>query len=53
MGRAVTMLRPAGSVEIGGRRYDCLSEAEVIDAGSAVEVVKVSGLKVFVKKTER
>jgi membrane-bound serine protease (ClpP class) len=48
-GVAVTMLRPAGSIEIGGRRVDALSEAEVIDAGTRVEVVRVAGLKVFVK----
>jgi membrane-bound serine protease (ClpP class) len=48
-GTAVTMLRPAGSVEIGGRRIDALSEAEVIDPGTKVEVVRVAGLKVFVK----
>lgn len=48
-GVALTMLRPAGSIEIGGRRVDALSEAEVIDAGTRVEVVRVSGLKVFVK----
>jgi membrane-bound serine protease (ClpP class) len=43
------MLRPAGSVDVGGRRIDALSEAEVIDAGTRVEVVRVAGLKVFVK----
>ena len=48
-GTAVTMLRPAGSIEIGGRRIDALSEAEVIDAGAMVEVLRVSGMKVFVK----
>ena len=48
-GVAVTMLRPAGSIEIGGQRIDALSEAEVIDAGAEVEVLRVCGLKVFVK----
>ena len=48
-GVAMTMLRPAGSVEIGGRRIDAMSEADVIDAGTRVEVMQVSGLKVIVR----
>jgi len=48
-GVAVTTLRPAGSIEIGGRRIDALAESEVIDTGATVEVLRVSGLKVFVK----
>jgi len=49
-GVAMTMLRPAGSIEIDGCRIDAMSEADVIDAGTRVEVLKVSGMKVIVKQ---
>jgi membrane-bound serine protease (ClpP class) len=48
-GVAMTVLRPAGSVEIRGRRVNCVSEAEVIGAGTAVEVIRVAGSRVVVK----
>ena len=48
-GVALTLLRPAGSVDIGGKIVDALSESEQIEAGREVEVIRVSGLKVFVK----
>ncbi len=48
-GVAVTLLRPAGSVEVLGQRIDALSEADVIEPGTPIEVVRVNGLKVFVK----
>ena len=48
-GVALTMLRPAGSIEIAGKLVDALSESEVIESGSRVEVIRVTGLKVFVK----
>ena len=48
-GVAVTVLRPAGVVEIEGERLDSMSEAEVIDAGTPVEVIRVVGTKVIVK----
>jgi membrane-bound serine protease (ClpP class) len=48
-GVAMTVLRPAGSVEIRGRRVSCVSEAEVIGAGTAVEVIRVAGSRVVVK----
>ncbi len=49
-GVAITTLRPAGSIEIQGQRINAISESEVIDAGAAVEIMQVSGLKVFVKR---
>ena len=51
-GVALTLLRPAGSVEVDGERIDALSEAEVIEAGTRVEVVQVIGMKVMVKRVE-
>ena len=48
-GVATTFLRPAGACEIEGQRIDCVSEAEVIPAGTSIEVVRVIGLRVIVK----
>lgn len=48
-GVALTMLRPAGSVELDDRRIDCVSESDIIYPGTPVEVIRVSGLKVIVK----
>jgi len=49
-GTAVTLLRPAGAVEIEGRRIDCVAESEIIEAGSRVRVQRVAGMKVIVAK---
>ncbi len=48
-GLAATFLRPSGSVEIAGARIDAISESDIIEPGTPVEVIKVSGLKVIVK----
>jgi len=48
-GITMTTLRPAGSVELEGRRIDCMSESEVIPPNTPVEVLRVAGLKVIVK----
>jgi len=51
-GVALTLLRPVGTVEIEGRRYDCLTEGEYIPSGSKVIVTKVVGNKIFVRKIQ-
>ena len=38
-GVAMTLLRPAGSVEIDGRRIDAVSESDMIEADTRVEVM--------------
>ncbi len=48
-GVAQTLLRPAGSIEIDGKRIDALAESDMIPAGTPVEVLKVNGMKVIVK----
>lgn len=48
-GVALTLLRPAGSIEINGDRIDAVSESEMLPAGTPVEVIRISGLKVIVK----
>jgi len=47
-GVATTPLRPAGAVELGGRRVDVVTEGQFVDAGAAVEVVAVEGARVVV-----
>ena len=48
-GTAMSMLRPAGTVELDGRRIDAVSESEIIYPNTPVEVIRVNGLKVIVK----
>lgn len=49
-GTAVTDLRPAGSVDIDGVKFDVISDGEYIPRGTKVEIFKVSGVKLLVKK---
>ena len=49
LGRAMTALRPAGMVEFGGRRVDCLTEGMMIDAGQMVRCIDVQGANVIVR----
>lgn len=49
LGRALTPLRPAGTVEIGGLRVDAVSEGEFIPPGTMVRVVRVTGGRVTVR----
>jgi membrane-bound ClpP family serine protease len=48
-GVAMTMLRPAGTIDIGSHRIDAVSESEIIYPNTPVEVIRVVGLKVIVK----
>lgn len=47
-GHATSPLRPAGIAEIEGQRVDVVSEGEHIDAGQAIEVIRVDGNRVVV-----
>jgi membrane-bound serine protease (ClpP class) len=49
-GVAVGTLRPAGIAEIDGLRVDVVSVGEFIKPGTAVEVVRVDGNRVVVKR---
>ncbi|NRT88746.1 NfeD family protein [Clostridium beijerinckii] len=51
-GVAVTDLRPTGSVDIDGVKFDVISEGEYIRKGTNVEIFKVSGVKLLVKKSK-
>ncbi|MEJ7931794.1 nodulation protein NfeD [Ramlibacter sp. AN1015] len=49
-GRVWSVLRPAGIVEIDGTRYDVVSNGEMIEAGEAVEVLRVDGNRIVVRR---
>lgn len=49
-GRAWSVLRPAGIAEIDGHRVDVVSEGELIEAGQPVEVIRVDGNRIVVKR---
>lgn len=51
-GTTITDLRPAGSVDIDGVKFDVISDGEYISAGSNIEIFKVSGVKLLVKKVK-
>ncbi len=51
-GVSATPLRPAGIVEIGGRRIDAMTDGAFIEAGKAVAVVRVEGLRIVVAERE-
>ena len=48
-GVAITNLRPAGAAEVGGKRVDVVTDGEMIDKGTRVEVVEVEGNRVVVR----
>lgn len=49
-GVALTALRPAGKIEIDGRRIDVLAESGYVEAGDAVSVIKAGGSRVVVRR---
>ncbi|WP_018084677.1 NfeD family protein [Desulfurispora thermophila] len=51
-GRAVTPLRPAGIMELGGQRFDVVTGGEYIPVGSQVQVVSLTGGKIVVRRAE-
>lgn len=51
-GRALTFLRPAGKAEIGGDRFDVISQGEFIEKDTAVVVIAIEGNRVIVARKE-
>jgi membrane-bound serine protease (ClpP class) len=48
-GRASSPLRPAGIADIEGARVDVVSEGELIEPGTPVEVIRVDGNRIVVR----
>ena len=52
VGKALSPLRPSGSVEFDGRRVDAMTEGTMIDSGVWVRCVDVKGGNVVVREME-
>jgi membrane-bound serine protease (ClpP class) len=50
-GRASTPLHPAGIAEIEGERVDVVSDGELVEPGQLIEVIRVDGNRIVVRKT--
>ena len=48
-GRTLTVLRPAGMAELGGRRVDVVTRGEFLEKDSLVEVVETAGGRIVVR----
>ena len=48
-------LSPAGSVQLGGEQWsaELVDEGQVVGGGTKVEVVRVEGLKLYVRKADQ
>ncbi|MBZ0200035.1 MAG: nodulation protein NfeD, partial [Ignavibacteriaceae bacterium] len=49
-GIALTTLRPAGSAEFNGKKYDVVAEWDYIERGRKILVLRVEGIKVVVQE---
>lgn len=49
-GKAITKLRPTGTAEINGEKYDVITDGEFISDGSPIKVVKVEGFRIIVEE---
>lgn len=51
-GITLSMLRPSGTVQIGDRRIDVITEGEFIPKGTKVKVIKVEGFRIVVARVD-
>jgi membrane-bound serine protease (ClpP class) len=51
-GTAVSPLRPAGIAHIDGKRVDVVSQGEWIDAGAPIDVIRVDGNRIVVRRRQ-
>lgn len=52
-GKAISLLRPAGTCDFDGVRLDVVTEGDFIDEGSNVKIIKVEGRRIVVAKTKK
>lgn len=50
IGITVTELRPSGFINIEGERLDALSDEGFISSGASIQVIRVEGSKIFVRR---
>ena len=48
-GTAISVLRPSGEAKIGDCRYDVMTEGEMIEKGTPIEVRRVEGNRIVVR----
>jgi len=53
IGQALSALRPAGVVDFGGRRVDCITEGLMVAQGQTVRCVDVKAGRVIVRPVEK
>lgn len=51
-GKAVTPLRPAGTVKFGDERVDVVTDGEFVASGTEVVVIRVDGGRIIVRQSE-
>lgn len=51
-GTAWSALRPAGIADIDGQRVDVVSDGELIEAGTPIQVTRVDGNRIVVKRAQ-
>lgn len=51
-GTVLTALRPAGTIEVDGRRLDAVAQGAFIEKGAAVRVVEVHGNRIVVERAD-
>jgi membrane-bound serine protease (ClpP class) len=49
-GTAASTLRPAGIAHLDGERVDVVSDGELIEAGEPIEVIRVDGNRIVVRR---
>lgn len=52
VGKSITPLRPSGTAEFEGRRFDVVTAGSFIDPGRAVRVLKTDGTRIVVEEIE-
>jgi len=52
-GKALTPLRPVGTVEFNGDRVECVAESGYVDKGARVKVIRVESTQVTVRVVEQ
>jgi membrane-bound serine protease (ClpP class) len=52
-GVVLTSLRPSGAIIIEGKRYDVVTEGEMIDKDTPVNVVRIEGARIVVRAIQR
>jgi membrane-bound ClpP family serine protease len=53
IGQALSALRPAGVVDFGGRRVDCMTEGIMVEKGHTVRCIEVKNGRVIVRPVEK